>query len=278
MTSETDIDLKPDESVAPRGKHFPLFTIVTITLNHHKGLQKTFASLQSQSFDDYEWLVIDGGSTDKSVNFLRKHRSETRAAKNPFRFISEGDDGIYDAMNKGMDEARGHYILFLNAGDCLADPDVLATLAPYTESKPQFIYGDALEDIGKNPILKPANRYKDLIWGMFTHHQAMIYRRHTVRDFKIKYSLLYTVASDYDFTVRFLQRAKRIIYIPTPICIFEQGGLSQTQASKGRREQYIIREKMNMVPLPMNFWILTVQILTFTLRTYAPWLYWLLRK
>jgi len=278
MTSETNTDLENDESKALGGKHFPLFTILTITLNHYQGLKKTFTSLQNQSFEDYEWLVIDGGSTDDSIDFLRKHRSETRAATNPFRFISEADDGIYDAMNKGIENARGHYILFLNAGDCLAAPDVLETLAPYTEKKPQFIYGDALEDIGTDPILKPARRYKDLIWGMFTHHQAMVYRRHTIRDFKVHYSLIYDVASDYDFTVRFLQKATTIVYIPKPICIFEQGGLSQTQASKGRREQYIIREKLNMVPLHVNFWILTVQTLNFTLRKYAPWLYWLLRK
>ena len=69
-------------------KHFPVFTIITITLNNFSGLQKTYESIQKQTFEDYEWLVIDGGSTDGTVDFLRDRRSATRSALNPFRFIS----------------------------------------------------------------------------------------------------------------------------------------------------------------------------------------------
>jgi len=262
-------------------KHFPVFTIVTVTLNNYAGLQKTYNSIESQDFEDFEWIVIDGGSTDETVEFLRAKRSATRTALNPFRFVSESDEGIYDAMNTGIKEARGRYILFLNAGDQLASSDILSVIAPFTEKKPAFIYGDSLEPPIKKEqehIYKKARRYKDLKWGMITHHQAMIYNRLVIRDHKLHYSLLYEIASDYDFTLRFLQKSKKMLYIPRPICIFEQGGISQQKASKGRYEQYLIRENLEIVSQTQNLWIGFIQILSWRLKTISPPLYRFLKS
>ncbi|PCJ98215.1 MAG: hypothetical protein COA45_08690 [Zetaproteobacteria bacterium] len=256
-------------------KHFPTFSIITITLNNLTGLQKTYKSIEKQSFTDVQWIVIDGNSTDDTVDFLRQRRTNTRSDKIPFSFISEEDHGIYDAMNKGIAQANGHYLLFLNAGDELANENTLKTLYPLTKKKPSFIYGDALEPQTnrKKPIYKASRRYKDLAWGMITHHQAMLYRRHTIRDFKLRYSLRYKIASDYDFTVRFLLKAKKIVYINKPICIFEQGGISQQNATLGRKEQYIIRENLDMIPQPKNLWILCVQTISWRLKNAAPAFY-----
>ncbi len=259
---------------------FPIFTIITVTLNNFEGLKKTESSIDKQTFKDFEWVVIDGESTDGTIEHLRKRRSETRTEQYPFRFVSEKDEGLYDAMNSGIENANGHYLLFLNAGDELAAVDTLKILAPLTEKKPEFIYGDALEPSkGKNtPIYKKARRYKEIAWGMITHHQAMLYRRHTLRDFKIRYSLIYDIASDYDFTTRFLLKAKKITYLPKPICIFEQGGISQKNASLGRKEQFIIREKLDMVSPVFNLWILIVQALSHNLKTRWPWGYYTLKS
>ncbi len=254
-------------------KEYPLFSIITITLNNFEGFKKTEQSIDSQTFTDFEWIVIDGNSSDGTIDHLRNRRSQTRRDQYPFKFISETDEGIYDAMNKGTENARGHYLLFLNAGDEFAIPDILELIAPHTEKKPEFIYGDALEPTKKEPTYKHARRYKELAWGMITHHQSMLYRRHTIRDFKMHYSLLYEIASDYDFTVRFLLKAKKIVYIPKPICIFEQGGVSQKNAAKGRREQFIIREKLEMVSTAKNLYILIIQALSWNFRTHCPWGY-----
>lgn len=256
-------------------KLFPTFSIITVTLNNLHGLQKTYKSIENQTLDDFEWIVIDGESTDGSIDFLRKQRSASRSARYPHSFISEKDDGIYDAMNKGIEQAKGHYLLFLNAGDELATPDILKILKPYTEKKPNFICGDALEPQKNNskPIYKPARRYKNLIWGMITHHQAMLYRRHTIRDYKMRYSLRYKIASDYDFTARFLLKAKKVTYVHKPICLFEQGGISQQQAALGRKEQYMIREQLEMVSVQKNLWILMVQATSWRLHTLSPDLY-----
>ena len=260
-------------------RHFPVFSIITVTLNNYAGLIKTWESIKDQGFEDYEWLVIDGGSTDETVEFLRDRRSATRTELNPFHFASQVDEGIYDAMNTGIDMAKGHYLLFLNAGDALADNKVLEKLAPLCKKAPEFIYGDAYEQPKnrKKPVIKPADSHKEIHWGMFTHHQAMLYRRHIVRDTRLRYSLRYKIASDYDFTARFLRECKNIKYTAKPICIFELGGISQQNAWQGRKEQYIIREVLEIVPLPQNLWILFVQTCSWNLKTYAPRLYDLLR-
>lgn len=260
-------------------KKYPLFSIVTITLNNYQGLLKTAKSVDNQTYQDFEWLVIDGNSTDESLSFLKEKRSKERTQQYPFTFYSQEDEGIYDAMNIGISKAKGKYILFLNAGDELADDSVLEKIAPYAAKKPDFIYGDALElnDKGQDSY-KKARRYKDIKWGMFTHHQAMFYNRLLIRDRKMHYSLLYRIASDYDFTIRFLKVSKKSMYFPHAICIFEQGGISQKQASLGRKEQYLIREHLDITPIALNLFIMLSQAISFTIRSKLPWLYHLLRS
>lgn len=98
----------------------PLFSIITVTLNNLPGLRKTRDSVTAQQFQDFEWLVVDGGSSDGSVEFLQDCTAN---------FTSAPDKGPFDAMNKGLERARGQYLLFLNAGDTLAAPDVLRQIA-----------------------------------------------------------------------------------------------------------------------------------------------------
>ena len=212
---------------------FPTFSLITITLNNSTGLKKTAKSIEKQTLKDFEWLVIDGQSSDDSLDFLREVQRDANKNNKKFRYITEPDDGIYDAMNKGMQQARGKYLIFMNAGDELAAANTLEIIAPHTLKKPDFIYGDAIEpsENGGENVTKPARRYKDSPWGMITHHQSMVYSRLRLRDLKIHYSLSYKIASDYDFTLRFLNNAKKLIYIPKPICIFEQGGISQTNTA-----------------------------------------------
>jgi putative colanic acid biosynthesis glycosyltransferase len=256
----------------------PEFTIVTITLNNVQGLRKTFESIKDQEFRDFEWLVIDGGSTDESAAFLQKQKSDN-THEFYIRYTSEPDDGIYDAMNKGIKHAYGHYLIFMNAGDQFAEGKTLKTIAAHTQKRPDFIYGDALETTKnrRKPIAKTASRYKDLPWGMFTHHQAMLYNRKALKALDIHYSQLYTIASDYDFTARFLAKVNKIVYIRKSICIFEHGGISQKQAFKGRREQYLSRERLEMVSIGENVMIFLVQSISWTLKTRIPWLHVFLR-
>ena len=109
----------------------PLITIVTITYNAEKELPDTIKSVMEQTFHDYEHLIIDGASTDHTLEIARRNPEA--------RIISERDKGLYDAMNKGLAYARGEYILFLNAGDTFRTPDILPLYAKEAEKGKDII-------------------------------------------------------------------------------------------------------------------------------------------
>lgn len=246
----------------------PLFTLATVTLNNLQGLEKTWNSIQSQSCEDFEWLVQDGASSDESLNFLKNTTADIQSAN---------DNGIYDAMNKLIERAKGDYILFLNAGDTLASAETLSIIAGELNKKTQFIYGDSLEeDEAGQTYFKSARDHKKIALGMFTHHQAMLYRRDAIAD--LKYNEDYKIAADYDFTIRFLQKAKTVHYINEPICIFEPEGISQQQSHLGRTEQFKIRKKLKLCNPLQNHIITMLQTLNMTFRNLTPNLYWSLKR
>ncbi len=207
-----------------------------------------------------EVVVAVGASTDETLAYIQRHELD------PF-CKSEPDRGIYHAMNKGIERAKGDYLLFLNAGDELADADILSTLSKsITVYNPDFIYGDALEERKTaNPFYKKARSHKRFIIGMFTHHQAMMYKRSLVGD--LRYNESYKIASDYQFTVEFLARAHNSHYIPCAVCVFESGGISQMRQKLGRREQFLIRQQLKLCSLPIIWFIYGLQTVSASLKS-----------
>lgn len=251
-----------------------MFSIITVTLDNYEGLRRTHQSLTAQTCRNFEWIVMDGGSADDTLEFLERHP--------PAHLVSEPDQGLYDAMNKGIALARREYVLFLNAGDCFAAADTLDAIFQSIRNAPKeyvFLYGDALEwerDGTLKP--KPARPQKAMLRGMFTHHQAMLYRREKLQHFC--FDLRYKIAADYDLTLRFLQGVSEpeILYLPNPVCIFEAGGLSQQKAAQGRKEQFDIRARLRLCSRFMNAIIYTAQTASLMLRRVWPALYWRLRR
>lgn len=237
-----------------------LFSVITVTRDNLSGLKRTQESLRAQGFSDYEWIVIDGASGDGTAAYLKGTGAN---------FVSEPDRGIYDAMNKGVERARGDYIIFMNAGDAFAAPDTLEKLAEYADA--DFIYGDALE----GGVYKRAHPHEKIARGMFTHHQAMIYRRDVVGD--LRYDLSYKIAADYKFTVEFLRRAQRVVHVALPVCIFEQGGVSQQRVRLGRDEQFRIRREQRVCGACENSFIYMMQTAAMIVRRATPGLYWKIR-
>ncbi len=273
----------------------PFFSIITVTYNNLGGLQKTCESLGAQTRRDFEWIVIDGGSVDGTVEYLSNFTPHNLRTPHPdlpphgggrreapqalqegggFQYICEPDQGIYDAMNKGIERASGDYLLFLNAGDALAGPDVLEKIqnAAHEGNETDFIYGDAIED----GHLKKSKPHTTFIKGMFTHHQAMFFRREAIGG--LRYDLKYKIAADYDFTCRFLMKNPNALYIPIPACVFESGGVSQQNPVTGRKEQSAIRKKLGLCGPLRNTLIETRQALAWFLRKKHPALFWRLKK
>lgn len=238
-------------------------SIVTVTHNNLRGLQATQASLQSQTCQNFEWIVIDGDSSDGT--------KEHAATNRPATFVSEPDSGIYDAMNKGIDRASGDYILFLNAGDTLAAPETLERLLPFFDGA-GFVYGDSMED----GHYKAARSHRRICLGMFTHHQSMLYHRKTIG--ALRYDTNYKIAADYKFTLLHLLHSVKITYCPFPICVFEPGGVSQTAARTGRIEQFCIREELDTCPRHLNAALYLAQTVWLALRRAMPGVYWAIKR
>lgn len=246
----------------------PLFSLITVTLNNLEGLKKTYKSIEKQTLKDFEWIVIDGKSSDQTTKWLENISAH---------WISEPDNGLYDAMNKGIARAKGQYLLFLNAGDQLAASDTLQKISETLKTqKPDFIYGDALENTHPKQFYKKARDHSKISQGMITHHQAMLYKRTIVA--KQRYDLTYALAADYDFTARFLEKATSFYKCDFPLCVFEIGGLSQIHAHQSRNEEIEIRRKLKLASPLSNALITTRQRMALALKTYCPSLYKALRE
>jgi putative colanic acid biosynthesis glycosyltransferase len=220
-----------------------LFSIITINYNNKKGLERTFASVISQKFKDYELIIIDGNSNDGSTEFLN-----TIEESNVI-IISENDKGIYDAMNKGLQLANGEYIIFMNSGDCFSDSFVLNLIHSTINNCPiklKFIYGDTYEKEATDITLyyKKAKNQSLAWYGMFTHHQSMIFANDVLMKNKIEYNLKYPLSADWDFVLKFIKhlRKNEIAYLNEPISVFELGGFSSNYI-QGIKEQYLIRRE-----------------------------------
>jgi putative colanic acid biosynthesis glycosyltransferase len=227
----------------------------------------------SQSCEDYEWLVQDGGSGDGTLEYL--------ASVDCADTVSTPDAGLYDAMNKAIERASGDYIIFINAGDCFAAADILLHIQQEIEKSgqpPDFIYGDALEDTGHGrSYYKKARKHTEIASGLFTHHQAMVYKRESLGD--IRYDTRYKIAADFDFTVRFLENVNgRKLYIQRALCVFKFGGISQKNAALGRQEEKFIKMQHKLCPL-WTIWLAEWrQIIALMIRrSCAPVYFWLRR-
>lgn len=226
-----------------------LASIVTIVRNDRHGLAKTRASVESQQFGDFEWLVIDGASTDGTAEDV------LAISLSYAKVVSEPDRGIYDAMNKGLNLAKGEFVLFLNAGDIFPNSLTLALVAPFlSRENVSFVYGDSLEKYGGNmSVYKRARSREKISYGMFGCHQAMYYRRKVIDE--MRYDPRFHIAGDYDFTARFLMKTNQVVKISDALCIFDLEGASNNNRKKGRYENWIIQRdvlQMNLFKRSFN--------------------------
>lgn len=136
-------------------------SIITINYNNLEGLRRTYESVVSQSCQDFEWIIIDGGSTDGSKEFIEEHQDKFAY------WCSEPDKGIYNAMNKGIAKATGEYLQFLNSGDSLVDDKVIEEFLTL-DWKEEIITGDMIID-GDISNVRPAIEEKKLDFDRFYH-------------------------------------------------------------------------------------------------------------
>lgn len=180
------------------GKKDMLFTIVTINYNNKEGLYHTIESVLGQSFHDFEFVVIDGGSTDGSVEVIKEFQNMMSY------WISEKDSGIYNAMNKGVAKAHGDYCIFMNSGDCFYDKNVLEQVAENMTNEDVIVGKVAIDD--KNTIISPPPLDGELtlyhLYSGAIPHQGSFIRKELLQRYPYDESL--KISSDWKFFIQTL--------------------------------------------------------------------------
>lgn len=215
-------------------------SIVTINYNNAAGLERTIQSVVCQTYRLVELIVIDGASTDESVSVMEKYSNSIH-----YR-VSEKDGGIFDAQNKGLQKATGDYVLVLNSGDELQEPDTLATIfqTAHTEA---IVYGnmtivhpDGKREAGKMPAdITVQHMMNDTLW-----HPVSFVRVEFLKKTGL-YDTSYKIIADYEWFLRaiFIHHAT-LKYVDLPVAVFYLGGLSSLpeNVEKIRRERLMAQK------------------------------------
>lgn len=216
----------------------PLITIATVVYNGEKYLEETIKSVINQSYEDVEYIIIDGASTDGTVEIIKKYEDKIDY------WLSEGDKGIYDAMNKGIAKAAGEYIMFMNSGDRFFDINVLEELSFFLKKSqfPEIIYGNTVLEYDENykKIENPGENIK--FWfGLPFCHQSMAIKTELQKENLFDTS--YNIYSDYDNYYKLWVQGYQFTYVGKSISCFNFDGLSSRLTLEGFREMYQIGSK-----------------------------------
>ena len=213
-------------------------TVITVNLNNCQGLQKTIESVTAQTFKDFEWIVIDGGSTDGSKELIEQNADRISY------WVSESDKGVYNAMNKGVKAAQGEYINFMNSGDCFASSTILDEVFS-TNHTADVLYGYMMRDcvdgeINNAYMMKPHISWIDLYREGLPHQSTFIKR--TLFEELGGYDEQLKVSSDWKFFVNALVYHKSSSeFVPKKISIYASGGLSDRE---GRLERECLKKEL----------------------------------
>lgn len=217
----------------------PLISIITVTFNAGATLPATIKSVEEQTFRDFEYIIVDGKSRDNTLELARTCRVSD------IRIKSESDNGIYDAMNKGIGMANGQYLIFLNAGDSFHAPDTLQRIADAIRDNdtPGIVYGQTeLVDSDRN-LLGPRHlnapevlTYESFKDGMLVCHQAFV----VLAKIAPLYDLKYKLSADYDWCIQCLQHSRKNVYIPGVMIDYLSEGASTQQRRRSLKERFKI--------------------------------------
>lgn len=204
----------------------PKVSIITITYNNAEGLLRTIKSVIAQSYVDYEYIIIDGGSKDNTIDIIKQFSNKITY------WVSEPDKGVYNAMNKGIAVAKGDYLHFLNSGDCYASKDVLAQIFSQEHTLPLLRgiqicdYGDRTErwtNLGDRPVT---------LYDMYVNtmlHQATLIRRDMFEKYGL-YDESLKIVSDWKFFLQLILAGENSTFLNVEIVLFEMDGISTNKA------------------------------------------------
>ncbi len=208
------------------------YSIITVNYNNREGLRRTIESVIHQTFRNFELIVIDGGSDDGSKDVLLEYDNSITY------WVSEKDNGIYHAMNKGIAKAQGEYLNFMNSGDCFFDEHVLQQVDS-THPTADFVVGRDYhynETTGQgHASIQPPRTTMVHFFVATLDHQSTFIRRELFAN--TPYDESHRLVSDWIFFVeKIVGEGKEVKFIPTIVCRREEGGLSEQQRERNRQE------------------------------------------
>lgn len=208
-------------------------SIITVCYNAEAVIEKTIQSVLNQKYQKLEYILIDGGSNDKTLDIIKKYSKDTRV-----KYLSEPDEGIYDAMNKGARMATGEYVEFLNAGDVLVDENIIQAVADrITQCHADIVYGDILYE-------HPDGKVEKRVYGQFCaslfyyllgdciNHQAIFAKREC---FKYLFDTSYQICADREWMIRQKKMGRSFRATGITIC---QYSLDENSTSIKYKEKY----------------------------------------
>lgn len=250
------------------------FSIITITYNAERVLQRTLDSVLGQTYEGVEHLIIDGASKDATISLAGQYKQQSDCSGNGHQVIiqSEPDNGIYDAMNKGLTQASGDYVVFLNAGDYFPDADTLeqivhrCKLSEYpADELPGVLYGNTNIVDGEGHFLHPRRlqppaklSWKSFRHGMLVCHQAFYARTDIAKN--TQYDTRYRFSADVDWCIRIMRETERmgltLCHTEMVVANYTEEGATTQNHSKSLEERFhVMRRHYGLLTtLAMHAW------------------------
>jgi len=241
----------------------PTVSIITVVYNSFEFIERTIVSVLNQSYQNIEYIIIDGASNDGTLEIIQKYEQQIDF------IISEPDNGLYDAMNKGIKLAKAEYIWFLNSGDQLAEQTTVEKIFGKNTNADVF-YGDVMIINSQNkPIglrrLKPPLKlnWQSLANGMLVSHQAFIVKR----NLSPLYNLKFRFAADFEWVLKCLKNSTHIVNTQLVLVKYLDGGLTKKHILAGLKERfYIMKTHYGLCRTLLKHLILATRFMLFVAR------------
>lgn len=211
----------------------PRISLITVSFNAVKTIEQTILSVINQTYPNIEYIIIDGGSTDGTIDIIKKYQDKIAY------WISEPDKGIYDAMNKGIDSANGDYLFFLGADDELSNIGIIEDIFDEIKSSPILIYGNVKYQNCKKNINSQFS--KKILLHNTIHHQSAFYHKNLFTNFR--YNINFKIASDYELNLKiYLNKKSQTHYVDKVVSICTDNGVSRSNAFLAQKEMFKVRK------------------------------------
>jgi glycosyltransferase involved in cell wall biosynthesis len=215
----------------------PFFSIITVVFNGEKYIEETINSVLGQKFVDFEYIIIDGNSSDRTLDIIRKYNDKIDY------WLSEKDGGIYEAMNKGAEMVRGDYLYFLNAGDYFYDKNILDKVFRFLDGKNDLLVGNVIREYcSYNSVFSlEGNSLRNIKYGKMPPHQGSFIKK-DVFDELGGYNTSYRSSGDLEFFCRFYKKSYSYKVVNENIAFMPSGGMSSNKNISVNESYHVIKK------------------------------------